>query len=75
MNGLLDPDALAAHFGVNRPTSLRWAKTYGWPRTRVGRKSYWTPEQVADIERRHAVTSSGVAPRDGRTARSARRSA
>lgn len=72
---LLTPDDLAARFGVNRATLLRWANQYAWPRTRVGRKSYWTAEQVEEIERQHAVTPSGVAPRDGRTARSARRSA
>lgn len=70
---LLDPDDLAAHFKVKRRTVLEWAKKYSWPRTGFGRTPRWTVEQVAEIERLHAVTAAGVTSRDGRTARSARR--
>lgn len=70
---LLTPDDLAAHFGVPRATVMEWTRKYGWPRTQVGRSFRWTPEQVEHIERAHAVTPAGVAPKDGRTMRSARR--
>ena len=73
MSDLLNPDELAAEFGVNRATLLRWANQYGWPRTRVGRRSYWTAEQVEQIKQQHTVIAGGLAPKDGRTARSAAR--
>lgn len=70
---LLTPDDLAAHFGIERRTVLEWAKRFNWPRTQFGRHPRWTAEQVAEIERTHAVSPTGVVPSDGRTARSARR--
>jgi DNA-binding transcriptional MerR regulator len=70
---LLTPADLAEHFGVTERTLLRWANQYAWPRTQIGRRLRWTPEQVDQIKRQHAVTPAGVKPADGRTARSARR--
>jgi len=72
---LLTPADLAEHFCVSERTVMTWAKKYGWPRTQIGRKFRWTPEQIEQIEQRHRVTPAGVAPKDGRTMRSARRSA
>lgn len=72
---LLTPSDLAAHFGVTEAKVMEWQRTYGWPRVKVGRTIRWTPEQVAEIERSHSVSASGVTPTDGRTPLSARRSA
>lgn len=73
MSGLLTPADLAEHFHVPERTVLTWAKKHGWPRTQIGRKLRWTPEQVAQIERLHTITPEGVTAKDGRTARSAGR--
>lgn len=71
---LLSPDDLAVHFGVDRLTIIAWSKRFAWPRTQIGVKTIrWTTAQLAEIEAKHSVTPTGVTPRDGRTARSARR--
>lgn len=74
MSALLKPSDLAEHFGVEERFIMEWARRYKWPRTQVGRRFRWTPAQVEQIERLHAVTPAGVKPKDGRTARSAARS-
>jgi hypothetical protein len=71
---LLTAADLAEHFRCTTRDVMEWQRLYDWPKTRIGRKFRWTPEQVAQIERLHAVSPAGVKPRDGRTARSARRS-
>ena len=68
-------DDLAAIFKKSRRQVMEWQRQYDWPRTRVGRSLYWTPEQVEQIKARHAITPKGIKSADGRTARSARRSA
>lgn len=72
---LLTPDDLAAIFGVSRRRIVEWSHQHSWPCVRVGRVIRWTPEQVEQIKARHTVTAHGVKPADGRTAKSARRSA
>lgn len=72
---LLTADDLAAIFKVSRRRVMEWQLKYGWPRVKVGKSFRWTPEQVEEIKARHSVTPSGVTPADGRTARSARKSA
>lgn len=76
MSELLTPADLAAHFKVDdERTILEWTRRYSWPHIRAGRRFRWTPEQVAQIERLQTVTPEGVKAKDGRTARSARRTA
>jgi len=71
----LNADDLAAIFKVSRRRIMEWQHAHSWPCVRVGRTIRWTPEQVEQIKTRHTVTPEGVKPADGRTARSARRSA
>ena len=59
--------------GESAEKVLEWRRTYDWPHVRIGRKFYWTPEQVEAIKRQHTVASTKAAPRDGRTLRSANR--
>jgi len=72
---LLDADDLAAVFKTTRRRVMEWQNAYSWPCVRVGRTFRWTPEQVEQIKARHTVSPTGIKPADGRTARSARRSA
>jgi predicted DNA-binding transcriptional regulator AlpA len=73
---LLTAADLAAHFGIAEKTVLKFARQYQWPRTQLGDRTLrWTPEQLEQIEARHSVSDRGVMPTDGRTSRSARRSA
>lgn len=71
---LLTADDLAVVFAVKRRRIVEWNHQYAWPCVRVGNVIRWTPEQVEQIKARHSVTSQGVTPIDGRTARSARKS-
>ena len=77
--GLLDADDLAAIFKVGRRRVMEWQSQHSWPCVRVGRTIRWTPEQVEQIKARHTVVKKAdkaeIRPADGRTARSARRSA
>lgn len=70
---LLTPADLAEHFKVAPQTVMEWSRQYDWPRTQIGRKVRWTPEQLEEIERLHKVTPGGVTRNDGRTHRSAKR--
>lgn len=72
---LLTADDLAVIFAVSRRRIMEWQLAHSWPTTRFGRTLRWTPEQVEQIKARHSVTPEGVKPADGRTARSARKSA
>lgn len=72
---LLTADELAAMLGVNRRRVMEWQHQYGWPHVRIGRTFRWTPEQVEQIKAKHTVSPAGLKPADGRTVRSARRSA
>lgn len=74
-NHLLTADDLATIFGVSRRRVMEWQNQHAWPSVRVGRTIRWTPEQVEQIKARHSVTPAGVKPADGRTTKSARRSA
>lgn len=73
MSGLLTAADLAEHFKVDERTVMDWSRKYRWPRTQIGRRFRWTAEQVAQIERLHTITPTGVTPKDGRTPRSAGR--
>lgn len=73
-DSLLTAADLADHFGLTERRVMEYAHQYGWPRIQIGRKFRWTPQLVEQIEREHTVSPSGVAPADGRTARSAARS-
>lgn len=73
--GLLTADDLAAHFKVTRRRVIEWNNQHAWPCVRVGNVIRWTPEQVEQIKAHHTITPQGVKPADGRTAKSARRSA
>ena len=74
-DNLLTADDLAAIFGVTRRRIMEWQHAHGWPCIRVGRTIRWTPEQVEQIKAKHTITPHAVKPADGRTARSASRSA
>ena len=74
-DNLLTADDLAAIFGVTRRRIMEWQHAHGWPSIRVGRTLRWTPELVEQIKAKHTITPHAVKPADGRTARSARRSA
>lgn len=77
MPDLLTPEQVAEEFGGGR--TARWVLEsrlrYGWPCVQVGRVVRFTPEQVAEILRRHTVTGESALPAiSGQTARSAARS-
>lgn len=74
-DNMLTADDLAAIFKVSPRRIMEWKNQHAWPCTRVGRTVRWTPEQLEQIKARHAVTPQGIKPADGRTAKSARRSA
>ena len=74
-DNLLTADDLAVVFGVSRRRIMEWQHAHGWPCVRVGRTIRWTPELVEQIKAKHTITPQAVKPADGRTARSARRSA
>lgn len=72
--GLLTPVDLGAMLGgASADRVLEWNRAYSWPHVRIGRRIFWTPEQVDQITRAHTVTDSKVTRTDGRTARSASR--
>ncbi len=73
MSEFRSADDLAADFGVDRLTLLEWRRRYSWPHTRIGRKFYFTAEQVEAIKKAHEITGPKVAPIAGQTARSANR--
>ena len=75
MSDLLTADDLAAIFKTTRRRVMEWQNIHSWPSVRVGRTLRWTPEQVEQIKAKHTITPAGVKPVDGRTAKSARRSA
>ena len=60
--------------GVAPNVVAEWRRQHNWPHVRIGRRIYYTPEQVAEITRKHTVAGGSVAPKDGRTTRSAARS-
>lgn len=75
MSDLLTVADLAEKFETTTAKVLEWRRVYDWPHVRIGRKFFWTPEQVAEITRKHTVTSAGnVQPASGLTPLSARRS-
>lgn len=76
---LLTAADLGEELGASAAKVMEWRRTYGWPHVRIGRSIRWTPEQVEQITKAHTVIggpeSPVIVPADGRTARSARRSA
>lgn len=71
---LLEADVAAEEFKVRPAVLAEWRRLYQWPHVRIGRRIYYTPEHVAEITRKHTVSGGKVAPKDGRTAKSAARS-
>lgn len=74
---LLTPADVAETFGGGK--TARWVLEsrlrYGWPCVKVGRVVRFTPEQVAEIMRRHTVQADSETPAlEGQTARSRRAS-
>lgn len=77
MSALISQADLAGpdYFDVPESTVAKWHRDYQWPHVRVGRRIRYTPEQVAEILRRHTVKPERVKGLPGQTARSAKRSA
>jgi hypothetical protein len=71
---LLTPADLAAKLGVPVKTAMLWRTQHAWPHIKIGRRFWYTPEQVAQIIAQHTVTPQ-PAPNvvvSGQTTRSAR---
>ena len=72
---LTDADLATDTFGgVPVRTVAEWRRLHEWPHVKIGHRVYYTPEQVAQIIRKHTVAGGKLAPKDGRTERSAARS-
>jgi uncharacterized protein YjcR len=71
---LLTPADLADKLGVPVRTVMLWRKSHAWPSVTIGRRCWFTPEQVAQIIAKHTETPQ-PAPSvvvSGQTTRSAR---
>lgn len=65
---------LADLLGVKVRTAMEWRKANAWPHVKIGRRTWFTPEQVEAILAQHTVTPT-PAPNvvvTGQTTRSAR---
>ena len=71
---LPESDLATDTFGVPVRTVAEWRRLHQWPHEKFGNRIYYTPDQLAEIVRKHAVAGGKLAPKDGRTERSAARS-
>lgn len=51
LDGMLDVEQLAAKFRMHPVTVRRFVADRVWPSTKIGRRIWFTPEQVAEILR------------------------
>lgn len=73
--GITEAELGADHLdGVSAKTVAGYRALYGWPHVKIARRVYYTPDHVAQIVRAHTVAGGKVAPKDGRTEKSAARS-
>lgn len=75
----LTVEDLAGVLRVSREQVLAWRREHGWPSVVIGRRIFFTSEQVAQIVARHTVAPDvgeerpGLVLVDGQTTRSASR--